>query len=290
MQHDIYEPREDSILILKQIKFHAHGNVLDIGTGTGLLAFEAARSADKVIGIDVNEDALQFARAQQKRLKLKNITFIPSDLFAYFKDHPMRFDLIIFNPPYLPLDEAEPEESRLATTGGVKGYELLEKFFAEAGDHLMHTGKILVLFSTLTGKDKIHDIMEKNAFSFQKLDEEELFGETIFVYLAEKSNLRRRMELKGITNIKRLTQGHRGVIFTGDLAGMKVGIKQQREDIPVTWSVLNEARWLKVLNRKLILREICSIDFMMLILLLLFERRTKLRDGISITGHLMLNE
>ena len=250
MQYDIYDPREDSLLVLKQIKFHSHGKVLDVGTGTGLLAFEAARSAETVIGIDVNEDALAFARAQQKRLKLKNITFIPSDLFAYFKDHPMKFDLIIFNPPYLPLDKEEPEESRLATTGGEKGYEILEKFFAEAQNYLMHTGKILVLFSTLTGKDKVHDIMEEHGFTFQKLDEEELFGETIFVYLAEKSSLLKRMEMKGVTHIRRFNKGHRGIIFSGDLAGVKVSIKQQRKDIPVTWSVRNEGRWLKVLNRK----------------------------------------
>ena len=54
---DIYKPREDSILILKEIRPYAIGNVLDIGTGPGLLAIEASRTADHVYAIDINKEA-----------------------------------------------------------------------------------------------------------------------------------------------------------------------------------------------------------------------------------------
>ncbi|MEE9525874.1 MAG: HemK2/MTQ2 family protein methyltransferase [Candidatus Woesearchaeota archaeon] len=246
----VYEPREDSFLILKEIKNYAIGNVLDMGTGSGILAIEAAKTADVVIGADINETTLDYAKHNLKLKGLKNIKFVKSDLFSYFKKHPMMFDLIIFNPPYLPKDIREPFESALETTGGEKGYELLEKFFSEVSSYLMPDGKVLVLFSTLTGKDKVHSIMEEHGFSFQKLSEEPLFGEILLVYIAEKSEILNFMEDREIKNIKRLAKGHRGLVFTGTLDGKKIALKKQREDIAVTTSVRNETRWLKLLNRK----------------------------------------
>ena len=80
--------------------------------------------------------------------------------------------------------------------------------------------------------------------------EQSLFQETLFVYVAEKSDLIRSLEAGGISSIKRLAKGHRGLIFAGRLKEKKVAIKKQREDIPVIGRIENEARWLKVLNRK----------------------------------------
>ena len=41
MNSSIYQPQEDTYLILEQVKQFAKGKVLDMGTGTGILAFEA---------------------------------------------------------------------------------------------------------------------------------------------------------------------------------------------------------------------------------------------------------
>ncbi len=242
---DIYEPREDSLLILKQIRHYAVGNVLDMGTGTGILALEAARLAEQVYACDINEDALEFAREQAAGRQ--NIKFVHSDLFSYFKENQMKFDLIIFNPPYLP-DDARVKE--IALDGGKKGYELIERFFADASEFLMPYGRILVVFSTLTGKEQIHGVIAEYGFNFQKLSEEELFGETIFVYLVEKSNMLRNAEKMEISNIKKIAKGHRGFVYEGMLNKKKVALKKQREDSITIGRIENEARWLKVLNRK----------------------------------------
>ena len=87
---EIYEPREDTFLILKQIKYHATGDVLDMGTGSGVLAIAAAKAADYVIGVDVNEDALEYARAKAEEFELENVEFINSDLFSYLPSIEMR--------------------------------------------------------------------------------------------------------------------------------------------------------------------------------------------------------
>ena len=87
---EIYEPREDTFLILKQIKLYSQGNVLDMGTGSGVLALEAANTAEKVIGVDINEDALNYAKQKAGFKGAKNIEFHHSDLFSYFRKNPTR--------------------------------------------------------------------------------------------------------------------------------------------------------------------------------------------------------
>jgi release factor glutamine methyltransferase len=247
---DIYEPREDTYLVLEEVKRYATGNVLDMGTGSGILAMAAAVKAENVIGVDINPEAVKFAKETAKIAGLKNIQFYQSDLFSFFEESNMKFDLIIFNPPYLPEDAVEPESSRLMTTGGKRGYELIEKFFSQVSSFLMPYGNILIVFSSLTGKEKIHEIMERYAFSFQKLAEESFFAETIFVYVASKSRFLRELEFSGITSVERINKGHRGLIFRGYRGEKTVVIKKQREDIDAIGRMENEARWLKVLNRK----------------------------------------
>jgi release factor glutamine methyltransferase len=114
-------------------------------------------------------------------VKKKNINAIQSDLFEKVEG---KFDWIIFNPPYLPLDENEPEDSRQATTGGEKGNEILLKFLEEAKQYLNVGGKILVLVSSLTGEPT--ELFKD--YEYKCLETENLFMEKISVYLLWEKN------------------------------------------------------------------------------------------------------
>lgn len=247
---EVYEPQEDSQLMLPFVRKFAHGHVLDMGTGSGILALTASKLSDFVFGADINEDALAYAQDAASRAKITNIRFVNSDLFQYFYTNTWLFDLIIFNPPYLPEDLEEPEEIKLATTGGKKGYEILDRFFSQVSRFLKSDGKILICFSTLTHQDKVHEIIENHGFSFQKLAEEDFFAETIFVYIAEKNDFLKSVEEKGIFDVRKFAKGHRGIIYTAQMGNKPVIVKMQRSDIQAIERIANEARWLKVLNRK----------------------------------------
>jgi len=172
----IYEPREDSFLLKKQVKRFAKGNVLDMGTGSGIQAKEAAKKADKVVAVDINRKAIEHCK---KNIKDKKIKFKVSDLFSNVRG---RFDLIIFNPPYLPNN---PKSEDLALDGGKKGYELIERFLKNARKHLEIKGKMLLVFSSLTGKKKVKEIVKKEGFRFRELSKKKLFFEELYVYLVE---------------------------------------------------------------------------------------------------------
>lgn len=178
----IYEPREDSFLLLNYIKKYANGLVLDIGCGSGILGLEASKYADFVYLCDVNALAIEEGKENYEG-KIDNIKFVKSDLFSAFKFE--KFNLIIFNPPYLPLHPLEDSESALINSGGLHGWELIEKFVSSAGKYLVaDTGKILILFSSLTGKDKCESIFSENGYKFKCLKEKKMGdGEVLYVYL-----------------------------------------------------------------------------------------------------------
>ncbi|MDP4039429.1 MAG: methyltransferase [Candidatus Pacearchaeota archaeon] len=175
----IYQQAEDSELLKSQIKKYAKNkSVLDLGSGSGILAEEAIISkARNVLASDINPDAIRL-------LKQKNISSVKSDLFLNIKG---RFDLIIFNPPYLPEDAMEPKSSALSTTGGKKGDEIILKFLKQAGKHLNPHGKILLLLSSLTPKKRILNLLESKYFRHKIITKKKIFFEELYVLEISKN-------------------------------------------------------------------------------------------------------
>ena len=195
----MYEPREDSFLLQKHIKKYARGFVLDIGTGSGILALEAAKSkkTTKIFAVDIDQEAIDYC---SKNIDNKKIIFLVSDLFSFFKKlksinedmllkkhnlkigKEIKFDTILFNPPYLPGNKYPDLESP-------KGYELIQRFFKDAKEFLKPKGKILIVFSSLTNKPKINQIIEKNRFRFKELEKQHISFEDIYVYLVTNNKI-----------------------------------------------------------------------------------------------------
>ncbi len=116
---------------------------LEMGCGGGInlqTAFNAGIKKQNIFACDINLNAVDYCR------KL-GFNCMKSNLFENIKS---KFDLIIFNPPYLPEDKREPRDSRLATTGGKKGSEIVNKFLKQAKFHLTDKGKIFLITSSLT--------------------------------------------------------------------------------------------------------------------------------------------
>jgi len=164
----IYMPEEDSFLLAKFVREYAKGKVLDMGVGSGILMEAALEKNSNVKGVDIDKEAVEYC-------KKKKLDVSYSDLFSNVKE---KFDLIIFNPPYLPEDEIKDKD----LIGGKKGYELIERFFLEVDKYLNENGKILILFSSLTNKEKVDEIIKKK-FKFKLLKEESYFFEKLYIYL-----------------------------------------------------------------------------------------------------------
>ncbi len=171
----VYPPGEDSYFLQEYVEKLVSGEVLDMGTGSGVQAVSAASKDEvtRVVAVDINPQALEVARKRALEAQvLQKITFVQSDLFEGIEGY---FDWIIFNPPYLPT-EGELEDPTWA--GGERGAELIERFLAAACSHLKTGGKILLIYSseTLFKADKL-------GYKWSILGEKKLFFETLYCVL-----------------------------------------------------------------------------------------------------------
>ena len=126
-------------LILKE---PAPGRVLDVGTGSGVIALTlaAALPQAQVEAVDISEDALALARENATRLALaERVRFSRSDLLAGVEGE---FGLIVANLPYIDravistLSREVQRDPLSALDGGAGGLDLLRRFIAEVPRHL----------------------------------------------------------------------------------------------------------------------------------------------------------
>jgi release factor glutamine methyltransferase len=179
----IYSPAEDSFLLAKEVEKYAFGRVLDMATGSGIQAEKASNSVavKSVLAADIAEDSVEYVNS----LGLNNTKAIKSDLFS---DVFGKYDTIIFNPPYLPQDEREDAESALITTGGLHGHELVERFLDSASLYLSNKGIILMVFSSLTGKEKVEEIIQQKGFIGIPLSSQKISFEELYVYMVKRNS------------------------------------------------------------------------------------------------------
>ena len=173
----IYNPGDDSYLLKEQVlKYSKDRKVLDIGSGSGIQAEAAIKAgAKKVLAVDIDDKVV-------KTLKERGLRSKKSNLFSNIKG---KFDLIIFNPPYLPYDKMEDAESSRITSGGRRGDEIIIGFWEDVNKYLNKGGIILIVLSSLTPKRRILKILKEKKLGKEVLSEKKLFMEKIEVWKIE---------------------------------------------------------------------------------------------------------
>ncbi len=177
----VYEPSEDSFLLADAALSNIKGseNILEAGCGSGIIsAVINANTKAIVTGIDINPHAV-------KCTKENGVEAIRGDLLSCIKG---RFDLIIFNPPYLPTEDRERQKGWLnaALDGGSDGRLVIFRFLDDAGNCLAEGGKILMLVSSLSGVDEIKSKMIDLGYSVEEERNAKYMYEELIVLLASK--------------------------------------------------------------------------------------------------------
>ena len=178
---DVYEPAEDSFLFAENLKVQEAETVLDMGTGCGILGILASEKASAVVAVDVNPYAVRCARENAKLNDVQNkIYYVQGDLFTPLSEG-FKFDVVLFNAPYLPAEENETAFwIGRAWAGGATGREVIDRFITEAPNYLKQTGHIFLMQSTLANVDETLHIFADYGISARVVAECALpFFETI---------------------------------------------------------------------------------------------------------------
>lgn len=174
----VYPVSEDSMLLLKAVEASG-GKVLDMCAGTGVVGLNAAKFADEVTLVDINEYALNLINLNASKNNIDNIRVIKSDLFSELENE--KFDVIFMNPPYLPGNASTSDYLDIATIGGKEGHEFTERFVLEAKKHLEPGGRIFMVLSTKYNTEKVYKAMRSVGLSYRVIDSESFFFEKLIL-------------------------------------------------------------------------------------------------------------
>lgn len=144
----VYAEAEDTHLVLEGLAVRRGARALEIGTGRGDIALELARRGARVEATDVNPAAVAVASARAKAEGLR-VEFKVGDLFAAWEG---AFDLVVFNPPYLPTAPSDRVEGPLnaAFDGGPDGLAVTRRFLRALPKRLAKGGRALTVVSSLS--------------------------------------------------------------------------------------------------------------------------------------------
>lgn len=170
---DVYPPSDDSILLIESLDVSRGERLLEIGCGSGVVSIHCALNGCDVTAGDINPKAVELANLNAAANSV-DIRARETDVYSNVDGV---FDTIVFNLPYLPVDE----EGLLARawSGGPDGLGPLPELLHGAPDHLSKEGRVVVVVSSLIERHALEGALE--GLDVRTLGELPLFFEKLSV-------------------------------------------------------------------------------------------------------------
>ena len=152
---DVLIPRPETELLVEQVldklPKDQSVNIADIGTGSGAIAISLAKERPNwtIHAVDLSIKALNIAKENAVKNKIKNIIFYHADLFSGFNNLDFKFDAIVSNPPYIDINdeyitdlnkEELKYEPKMALVADNQGMAVIEKLITESRNYLVNNG------------------------------------------------------------------------------------------------------------------------------------------------------
>jgi release factor glutamine methyltransferase len=165
-------PRPETEELVELLQFailNPQSAMLDVGTGSGVIALSLARKFPeaKIIATDISEDALLQARENAARLQIDQVEFRNCDLLENVDG---KFDLIVANLPYISRHDRDQlaaevlRDPEVAVFAGEKGDEMIRQLIETAPAHL-NAGSLLALEIGLGQEPALIELLHQKNYS-----------------------------------------------------------------------------------------------------------------------------
>lgn len=182
---DVYPPSDDTFMLLDNLNLSGGEYVLDIGTGTGILAIKCALRGCYVVGIDVSRKAICNAKFNAKINNVDYSTcFLCCDATTALRDK-CDFDVIMMNPSYLP-STGHPCIDEPLWDGGPNGTSLISRVIDDLDRLLNKNGKLYFVISSLSDFAKIISKLKVASLNPIILAKKRLWFEELFLIEVKK--------------------------------------------------------------------------------------------------------
>lgn len=181
-----YAPAEDSWLLAQAIeKMNLQGKkCLDMGCGSGIQTAALLLSgAESVVCVDLNTDALHTTKKMiENNFPKAPVSYVESNLFEKIKPKEP-FDIIVFNPPYVPSEKIKWME----VDGGKKGREVIDVFLKQLPQHLACDGICFLLQSSLNGNHITQKKCQQMGLKTKIVEHQKMAFEELTLLLIERA-------------------------------------------------------------------------------------------------------
>ncbi|WP_028102623.1 methyltransferase [Pseudoduganella violaceinigra] len=158
-------PFLDSQPLVRNFRIKAGQSVLDVGTGSGVIAiFACYQRASRVLALDVNPAAIRSARRNAQEHGFEDVMEVRrSDLFENVGDE--RFDVITANLPF----RDKPAPDVVARSQWDTDFRTNTLFFEQVGRHLKPGGRIYFAHSNFGAVKEVRRLAKEAGFSIRMM-------------------------------------------------------------------------------------------------------------------------
>jgi HemK-like putative methylase len=185
----VYFPAEDTYILLERaielVSQKSPASICELGCGSGIIGISLALACpqSEVYLADINLRAIAAAQANARQHQVQDrVKILESNLFENFP-RGIKFDLILFNPPYLPASgELESLEVQQQTEGGTSGLEVTRLFLEMLPPFLQKTGVADFIASSLSPLSDIEAICKNVHLHLERAKSIHIFFEDIILF------------------------------------------------------------------------------------------------------------
>ncbi len=191
----VYDPAEDTFLLLDALPENIYGRILEIGTGCGIIGLECARRGGFVVCTDILSNAYECARKNienNRNLLSGTIEVRHGDLFSVLNPDE-RFDIIVMNPPYLPIQTNRQIDPWLSTAveSGQHGLDVILRFVVDCTKHLTSHGQAFVVVSSFSKLSWLNKHILNNKLDYTIVKHLAFTDEQLYVYKLNKREIKK---------------------------------------------------------------------------------------------------